>query len=268
MNNKTLETAPVHGIWPTLVPGLRRLTKNELEQLETALQKTVDRDHLEHWISTSISNAVKVSNLPSAGEAREKLQKLASEGREWIDRVDSDPIKAFLTQKVLQENNGLLAAVAEHRTRIQELRVAMTRICEQADSAAVELGRFVKRGGQRSTSPALINFLQNMIGIAKWNGILPSTPQRAMNSKRPPAFFIFVEDALYIANAVIESSEIPKQNKSRALQSLQYASRDALIRILERMRGRIGDYRESRRGGLIKDTSRQRKAGSGRPPRG
>jgi hypothetical protein len=85
-----------------------------------------------------------------------------------------------------------------------------------------------------------------MIGIAKWNGIRPSTPQRSMKSRKPPAFFVFVEKALSTAKNVIESSQIPNQLKGRTVQSLHHVSKDALIRILERKRGLIGDYHESR----------------------
>jgi hypothetical protein len=260
--------AGAENIWPRRAAGLRRMNKLELEELTTALEKPVDQDHLEYWVSTAISNAVKLSSLPSPGQARDELKRIASEGREWIDQVDSDPIKTLLIQKVLQENNGLPAAVTEHRTQMRELKLTMTRICKQADSAAAELGRFIRRGGKRSTPPALINFLGTMIGIAKWNGILPSTPQRAMNSRKPPAFFVFVEKALSTARNVIESSQIPNQLKGRTVQSLHYASRDALIRILERQRGRIREYRQSRHGRLIRDTSRERRAGPGQTTRG
>jgi hypothetical protein len=257
--DKTSETPPAHGefIWPRPVAGLRSLTREELERLETTLGERVDRKHLEHWVSISISNAVKLSSLPSPVQARDRLTKLATEGRKWIDEVESDPIKDLLEQKVLQERKDHPDALLEHRTKIEELKAKMAQVCAQADSTSVEVGRFIKRGGQRSTPPALLAFLQNMIGIAKWNGIRPSTPQRDMYSKKPPAFFTFVESGLKIAKKVIESSSIPEQQKQRALKDLRYASRDALIRTLERKRGRIGDYHASPYGGLIQDTSRQ-----------
>jgi len=256
-NAKETPAAADEIIWPTPVADLRSLTREELEGLEAALEKPVDRKHLKHWVSTSISNTVKLASRPSARQARDGLKKLASEGRKWLDQVDSDPIKALLEQKVLQEHKGRPDALLEHRTKIKELRGAMAEFCELADCTAVEVGRLIKRGGQRSTSPALIGFLQNMIGIAKWNKVPPSTPQRDMYSKKPPAFFIFVEEALATARDVIESSYIPGDQKRRALKSLRYASRDALIRILERKRGLIRNYRDSLRG-LIEDNSRRR----------
>jgi hypothetical protein len=269
-DNETLETPAADGefIWPRPVAGLRSLTREELERLETALEKSVDREDLEHWVTTSISNAVKLSSLPSPVRARDGLKKLATEGRKWIDEVESDPIKALLEQKVLQDHKDRPDALLQHRTKIEELKAKMAQICVQADSAAVEVGLLIKRGGQRSTPPALIAFLQNMIGIAKWNGIRPSTPQRYMHSKKPPAFFVFVEKALATAEDVIVSSSIPNPQKRRAVQSLQYASTDALIRILERKRGLIGDYHDSPYGGLIQDTGRQRRTRQGRKRRG
>jgi hypothetical protein len=258
-DNETLGTpaAADEIIWPTRVAGLRPLTKGELEGLEAVLEKSVDRKHLEHWVTTSISNAVKLASLPSAQQARDGLKKLASEGRKWLDQVVSDPIKALLEQKVLQDHQHRPDALLEHGTKIKRLKGIMAEFCELADSTAVEVGRFIKRGGQRSTSPALIAFLQNMIGIAKWNSIPPSTPQRDMYSKKPPAFFTFVEEALATAIAVIESSHIPSDQKRRAMKSLRYASRDALIRILERQRGLIRNYHDSPRG-LIEDNSKRR----------
>jgi hypothetical protein len=249
--------AGAENIWPPRVAGLQPLTKQELEELATALVKPVDRDHLEHWVSTAISNAVKLSSLPSPGQARDALKRVASEGRKWIDQVDSDPIKALLTQKALQENKGLLVAVAEHRTKIHDLKVTMSWICELADSAAVGLGRFIRQGGQRSTSPALIGFVDNMIGIAKWNGIPPSTPQRAMDSSKPPAFFVFVKEALSTARNVIGSSDLPDPEKQGALRSLHYPSPDALIRIIERRRGLIRDYHPNHHGRLVEEKRRQ-----------
>ena len=255
-NEKETPAAADEIIWPTPVADLRSLTREELDGLEAALEKPVDRKHLKHWVSTSISNTVKLASRPSARQARDGLKKLASEGRKWLDQVDSDPIKALLEQKVLQEHKGRPDALLEHRTKIKELRGAMAEFCELADCTAVEVGRLIKRGGQRSTPPALIAFLDNMIAIAKRNKIRPSTPQRDMYSKKPPAFILFVEKALATAKDVIESSPIPNQQKRRAVQSVRYASRDALIRVLERRRGRIGDYHDGPYG-LIEDIDRQ-----------
>jgi hypothetical protein len=217
-DNQKLEAPAASGgfIWPRPAAGLRALTQEELDRLEAALEKPIDREHLKHWVSTSISNTIKFSSLPSPGQARDKLKKLASEGRRWIDQVDSNPIKGLLEQEILHEHNNLQGALLGHKTKIADLKVKMTQVCELADSTAVEVGRLIKRGGQRSTPPALIAFIDNMIGIAKLNKIPPSTPQRAMYSEKPPAFFAFVKNALKIAKDVIESSRIPSEQEQRA----------------------------------------------------
>ena len=177
--------AGAENIWPPRVAGLRSLSKQELEQLATALKKPIDPKQLENQVATAISNVVKLSRVPSPAQARNTLRRVASEGRKWIDQVDSDPVKTLLTQRALQESKVFLGALAEHTTKNQQLKVTIARTCKLADSAAADIGRFVKRGGQRPTPPALINFLDNMIGFAKSNSIPPSTPQRAMDSRKP-----------------------------------------------------------------------------------
>jgi hypothetical protein len=263
-DNQKLEAPAVCGefIWPRPVAGLRTLTREELDRLEAALEKPVDRQHLGHWVSTSISNTVKLSGLSSPSRARDKLKKLASEGRKWLDQLEAEPIKGLLEQKALQKHKGWPDALLEHHKKIKELKDKTAEVCAEADSTAAALGRLIKQGGQRPTPPALTAFLDNMIGIAKWNKIRPSTPQRDMEIKKPPPFFIFVEEALAIAKDVVESSPIPNEQKRRALQSLRYASRDALIKIIERIRGLIRNYHDSPYG-LIEDP-RQRGIRRGR----
>src|SRR5262249_49185830 len=167
-------------IWPPRIAGLRPLTKQELEELVTALEKPVDPKRLEHWVATAISNVVKLSRVPSPAQAQKRLKRVASEGRKWINQVNTEPIKALLTQRALQEGKVFLGALADHTTKNQQLKLIIARICQLADSAAVDIGRFVRHGGQRPTPPALINFIENKIGIAKSNGKRPSNPKRTM----------------------------------------------------------------------------------------
>jgi hypothetical protein len=98
---KTLDrfAAGAENIWPPRVAGLRSMTEEEADRLASALDKPVDREHLEHWVTTAIPDAVKLSNLPSPRQARGGLKKLASEGRRWVAQVDSDPIKALLYRR-------------------------------------------------------------------------------------------------------------------------------------------------------------------------
>ncbi len=221
-------TAGGEFIWPRPIAGLRALTEQEIDQLAKALEKPVDRDYLRFWISTSISNVVTLFTLPSPTRCRDGLERLARQGRKWLDQIDDCPGRALL-----EESN------------VPALKAAVGQFCERAEREAARFGQLVKTGTQ--TPPAFTAFLDNMIGIAKHAKVLPSTPQRYMETTRPPpSFFVFVEQALATAEDVIQSS--PIHQKERALACLHYSSRDALIRMIEGVRGRIGSYRESPHG--------------------
>ena len=238
-------TADGEFICPRPIAGLRPLTEQEIEQLETALEKPVDRNYLAFWISTSISHVVTLSILPSPAQCRNRLERLASQGRKWLDQIDDCPGTALL-----EEGN------------VTALKASVVQFCERAELVAARFGQSIKPG-QTRTPPALTAFLDNMIGIAKRAKVLPSTPQRYMETRRPPpSFFVFVERALATAEDVIQSSPIPDRQKEPAVASLQYSSRDALIKILEELRGRIGNYHESPHG-LIERSDKQ--ARTGRP---
>ena len=225
-------------IWPRPVAGLRPLTAEEIECLVAALGRPVDHNYLAFWVSTSISNLVKLSTLPSARKCRDEFMRVARQGRRWLEQINDCPGKTLL----------------EPGTKVDELKASVARFCAHAEAVAKEVDGLIKPG-QRPTSPALLAFLDGMIGIAKRAKVLPSTPQRYLNSRRPPAFFEFVAEALAIAREVIVSSRIAEQQRTRALASLRIYSRDALIKLLERSRGRIGSYYESAFG-LVEDTSR------------
>ncbi len=67
--------------------------------------------------------------------------------------------------------------------------------------------------------------------------------RRAVPTKKPPPpFFQFVLEALAISRDVIRSSPFPPPQKAAALSILQINSKEALIKILEELRGRVGDY--------------------------
>ncbi len=239
-------TAGDEFIWPRPIAALRALTEQEIDQLATALKKPIDRDYLTSWISIAISNAVALSTLPSPAQCRGGLERLARQGRKWLDQIDDCPGK-----DLLQESN--ITAVKE----------AVVQFCRRAEGEAARFDQLIKPGIR--TPPALIAFLDCMIGIAKRAKVLPSTPQRFMETKRPPpSFFVFVERALASAKDVIQSSPLPSRQKQPALASLRYSSRDALIRIVEGLRGRIGNYVESPHG-LIERTDKQARTGRRRP---
>src|SRR5262249_3417903 len=87
-----------------------------------------------------------------------------------------------------------------------------------------------------------------LIGIAKRANVLPSTPGRALRSqtapREPPPFFNFVTEALEIAMDVIKSSSLPQSDVDRALVILT-PSDSVLTKLLEQLRGLIGNYHES-----------------------
>jgi hypothetical protein len=94
-------------------------------------------------------------------------------------------------------------------------------------------------------------FLDRLIGIAKWEGVPPSTPSRALRSETaprlPPPFYNFVTESVEIAIEVIKSSPLPETEMQAALQILAVPD-STLSKTLERLRGRIGDYREGAHG--------------------
>jgi hypothetical protein len=210
----------------------RALLESEIKELECALGKPIDRSYLVYWVTRAIGDCVRLSTPPSPREARHELLKIAVEGRQWISRV-----RGFSAPFLLGDLN--------------ELTAIATLFCERADSAAERLKPLIKAGRPRIAFP-LVGFLQNMIGIAKRAKVLPSTPGRAARKTADRAnhtsFLAFVQTTLAISRGVIKSSPLSDQEKKAALATLHLQSEEALIKILEDLRGRIGDYRETYRG--------------------
>ncbi len=211
---------------------VRPLQDSEVKQLERALGKPIDRTYLVFWISRGIADCVRLSTQPTPREARQELLKIAGEGREWINRI-----RGFSGSFLLGD--------------LGELTTTVTRFCNRADSAAERLKPRIKAGHPRIPFP-LEGFLQNMIGIAKRAKVLPSTPGRAVRKTADRAvrssFLEFVQTALAVSRDVIKSSPLLDGEKQAALSMLRVQSEGALIKILEDLRGRIGDYRETPRG--------------------
>jgi hypothetical protein len=211
---------------------VRSLQESEVKELERALGKPIDRGYLVLWVSPAIGDCVRLSTQPTPREARDELLKIAGEGREWINRIHG-----FSGSFLLGE--------------LSELTTTVTRFCVRADSAAERLKPLIKAGRPRIPFP-LEGFLQNMIGIAKRAKVLPSTPGRAARKTTGrdvrSSFLEFVQTALAVSRDVIKSSPMSDGQKQAALSILRVQSEDALIKILEDLRGRIGDYRETPRG--------------------
>jgi hypothetical protein len=211
---------------------VRPLQESEVKELERALGRPIDRAYLVFWVSRAISDCVRLSMQPTPREARDALLKIAGEGREWINRI-----RGFSGSFLLGD--------------LGELTTTVTRFCDRADSAAERLKPRIKAGHPRIPFP-LEGFLQNMIGIAKRAKVLPSTPGRAVPKTADRAvrssFLDFVQTALAVSRDVIKSSPLSDRQKRAALAILRVQSEGALIKILEDLRGRIGDYRETARG--------------------
>ena len=233
-HNKSSEPLAAGGelVWPKPITNLRPLTDLEMQDLERALGKPVDREHLVHWISRSIGDVVRLSTRPTAKERRNELMQLAREGRRWLEHINGSFGASFLRQSA----------------HLDELTTSVAQFCDSIDSLGEHLRATMKAGRPRAAF-ALDAFLDRMIGIAKLAKVLPSTPTRALRTKRaPPAFFNFVVEALAISRGVIKSSPLTDSQKAAALSILRIQSKEALGKILERLRGRIADYRNSPHG--------------------
>jgi hypothetical protein len=214
-------------IWPEPNNMLRPLRASEIEALEEALGKPIERTWLVHWVSRGIADLVMLSGLPTAKEYRDELERLARNGRQWIDQIDA----SFARSLILRNSSlGTLAGT------VQKLCEVLKATADQRD-AEIQAGRRHAAG--------LDSFLDKLIGIAKRAKVLPSTPMRAIPTEAPPPpFFTFAVAALDLARDVINTSSLPGPQKTAALMALRVRSKEALIRRLERKRGRIGDYRE------------------------
>lgn len=222
--------------------ALRDITEEEVQKLEDALGKPVDREHLVYWVPLSIRGIVHSSNLPHARQLRDDLIRMGREGRQWIRNVSAYP--DIFTPRERVERHSLIRATKA--------------FCDSVDFRVAQAASSIKAGRQK-THPAFKAFLDNMIGIAKKAKVLPSTPQRGKPIKKRrtakghiiksaaegplPPFYRFVLEALAISVEVISTSPLSKRQKSAALSMLPKTD-EALIKAIEKRRGRVRDYKE------------------------
>ena len=227
----TMRTEPLH---PSGI-DIRPLTGKEIEQLERALVKPIDRSFLVFWVLQSIRDVVKLSTQPTLRDYRDDFLRIARDGRQWLQQSEECPGQSLLRQS----------------TELDQLTIMVSRFCDSVETVAKRLDTAIKPGHPRIPI-VLEGFLDRMIGIAKKARVLPSTPSRAPRSQTaprlPPAFFNFTIKALAIARSVIKSSPLPEDQKNAALASLRVQSNEALSKNLERLRGRISNYREGEHG--------------------
>ena len=220
---------------PANAHQIRPLTETEIAQLEEALGKPVERAYLVHWVSEAIRAVVRLSAAPTPREYRDELAEIAHQARNWIQTVEGS------------RSTSLLPKALGAKT----LTGSVTNFCEAIESLVTRLDSSIRPGHPR-TPFALEAFLDRLIGIAKRARVLPSTPSRALRSETaprlPPPFYNFVTESVEIAIEVIKSSPLPETETQAALSILASVTDGGLTKILERLRGRIGDYREGAHG--------------------
>jgi hypothetical protein len=211
---------------PKSEPDIRPLSEAELKRLESALGKPVERQFLAHWVSEATRDVARLSVLPTPQQLNIDLGRMARDGRGWLRQA---------------AKYSAIFSPAQRSALDHLVRVA-TRFFDSIDVLAAQAATSTKAGRPR-TPFGLLAFLDRMIGIAKKAKVPPSTPMRAIPTKKPPPpFFQFVLEALAISRDVIRSSPFSPSQKAAALSILEINSKEALIKILEELRGRVGDY--------------------------
>jgi hypothetical protein len=221
-------------LWPmdsTSTDSIRQLNEEEISRLERALGKPIERNYLVYWIATAIRDLVKLSiPIVSPREYRDELKEIVRQGRRWIETVKQSRSVPLLPNVLEVEH--VISSVATFSD-------AVASITESSDNSVGP--------GRPQTHLALEAFLGRLIGIAKRAKVRPSTPSRATvdpTDPRPgPPFYDFVIEALEIAADVIKSSGL-SQTKIDAALAISTPSDQVLIKTIERVRGKIGDFRE------------------------
>jgi hypothetical protein len=167
---------------------------------------------------------------------RRQLQRLARQGRLWLREIAENPLQAVLCGY----------------TNFERLNDEVTQFCDQVDAIRRQYGVGVKTGPPRRRLLLQV-FIGELIGIAKLAGVPPSTPGRAiLPTTPPPPFYRFVTAALMIAEEIVVSSSLPERQREVAQSVFTVASDEALVKQIETVRGRVGDYVPSESGhGLV-----------------
>jgi hypothetical protein len=225
--------APVENVMePSNTNEIRPLTDDEIARLEEALGQPIERTYLSHWVSRAIEAFLLIMTVPPLSERRDDLKEMAERGRKWIEAVEQS------------RSTPLLPAALD----VEQLISSVRTFCAVVGSLAHQMDQGVGPGHPR-TNLALDAFLDRLVGIAKRAKVRPSTPSRALldpiDPGPVPAFHNFVTEALDIAMEVIRSSPLPHDQMDAALATLSKVTDPSLVKALEGLRGRIGDYSES-----------------------
>ena len=109
---------------------IRPLAEDELQRLERALGKSVDRQYLAYWVSEAIRDVVKLSMLPTARQLRTDLTRMARDGRQWLRHVD-EYYDTFSPRQ---------------RAELDQLRTAADAFLESVDFMAAQVAASIKAG--------------------------------------------------------------------------------------------------------------------------
>jgi hypothetical protein len=139
-------------IWPKPTSILRPLRESEIETLERSLTKPVERKWLVHWISQGIADVVMLCSLPTAKEYRNEVERLARNGRQWIEQINTSFAGSFLRR------NPRLSTLARN----------VAELCEGLDATAGQLDAGIKAGRRRAA--ALDSFLDKHTNARDPNG--------------------------------------------------------------------------------------------------
>jgi hypothetical protein len=214
---------------------IRPLTDDEIARLEKALGSSIERPYLAYWMPRAIEAYLVLMTVPPPRDRRDDLKAMADRGRKWIDTVEQSTTTPLLPPAL----------------EVEQLMRSARKFCDGVDSLARQLDQAVGPGHPRK-NVALEAFLKTLIGVAKRANVLPSTPSRRLlgtgDPGPAPAFFEFVNEACDVAMEVIRSSPLPKDQMDAALDALSKVTDQSLVKVLEGLRGRIGDYREATMG--------------------
>jgi hypothetical protein len=215
------------GIWPPLDSRIRRLTADEIDRLQRALGKPVDPEYLGHWMFIAVTGVVKLSGKPSLRERRDVLLQIARATSRWLE------VTARAAPSLATPNN------------FNALRERMKDFDEWITGGLEQIRPYVKRGHPQS-SPGMLAFVRTVIGIAKRVQVFPSTPSRVLQMPThghfPPGFYTFLSAALTVAKNIIDTSGLTEKEKRDANAALRLASKEALVKIVEKERVAVWNY--------------------------
>jgi hypothetical protein len=133
-------------------------------------------------------------------------------------------------------------AILTGKTNFEQVKLEVTRFCDQVDAIRRLSGTGIKAGAPRRRLLLQV-FIGELIGIAKQAGVRPSTPGRAiLPEKPPPPFYRFVKVALTIGKEIVRSSSLTESQKQAALSVFTVGGDEALVKQIETVRGRVSDY--------------------------